>query len=182
VTLTSANSSAVEEHLPIDGRDLANYILDVADGEGISVSNLALQKILFFCHANHLVHFGRPLIHSQFLAWGLGPVILSVYEVFKPFDSAPITARAVQFDKLERRFFVKRFSPSGDLESFLRSVILGYGRLSASALVKLSHEHNGPWDIALRAYREGANFGKTISDSLITANFYPPRDIGELST
>jgi len=33
-----------------DGRDIANRILDICDNLDVSISNLALQKIIFFCH------------------------------------------------------------------------------------------------------------------------------------
>jgi uncharacterized phage-associated protein len=62
--------------LPADARDIANYVLDLADNVSVAVSNLALQKILFFCHGNFLVHYDLQLFHNPIEAWKFGPVTL----------------------------------------------------------------------------------------------------------
>lgn len=45
-----------------DGREVANYILDYADDNGIPVTNLGLQKITYFCHARFLTSANKPLM------------------------------------------------------------------------------------------------------------------------
>jgi uncharacterized phage-associated protein len=77
-----------------DGRAIANCVLDLADAEGIQLSNLALQKIVYFCHAWHLVETGNPLVKTEFEAWQHGPVLQYLYRQFKAFENQPIRARA----------------------------------------------------------------------------------------
>lgn len=38
-----------------DGREVANYVLDYSEKNGIIVTNLGLQKITYFCHTWFLV-------------------------------------------------------------------------------------------------------------------------------
>lgn len=156
----------------IDAKDLANFVLDVADESNIAVTNLALQKLMFFCHGSLLVHFDQRLVRNKFEAWRFGPVIPAVYDVFSAFKREAITSRAVHFDKLERRFYVEPFVPDLQLKAFLTTVIRKYGDLDPIALFKLSHAHDGPWHRAKEAYSERANFGQTIDNALIKESFY----------
>jgi len=157
--------------LPVDARDLANYILDVADVNCSTISNLALQKILYFCHANFLVHFDTPLFHNPIEAWRFGPVVRSVYETFRVFGREPITARALHLDPLDGRVFVVPFRPAADAKYFLENVISAYSKMDAFALACLTHEQDGPWSAALEAYGTTANVGLRIEDDLIRERF-----------
>lgn len=58
-----------------DGREVANYILDYANDNGIPMINLGLQKITYFCHVWFLISVGKPLIKQNFEAWEFGPVL-----------------------------------------------------------------------------------------------------------
>jgi len=162
-----ANSS----ELPVDARDVSNYILDVADRISISVSNLSLQKILFFCHGNFLTHYDKPLFHNPIEAWKFGPVVRSVYDSFRSFGAEPITARALHSDALEGRVFVEPFLPDDSTKEFLDKVILSYAQMSPSSMVYLSHAHGGPWAAALASHRDAANVGLRIDDQLIKERF-----------
>jgi uncharacterized phage-associated protein len=163
--------SRVPSKLPVDARDVANYILDVADEWGTSISNLALQKILFFCHGNFLVHFNVALLHNPFEAWRFGPVIRSVYEAFKVFGRSPITARALHVDALDERVFVEPLVPSPQVKEFLDKVILSYAAMSPSSMVHLTHTHEGPWETALSASKTAANIGMRIDNEIIKTRF-----------
>lgn len=52
-----------------DGRAIANFVLDYCDQKGRSVTHLALQKLVYFCHVWSLVHFKQPLVKHKFEAW-----------------------------------------------------------------------------------------------------------------
>lgn len=52
-----------------DGREVANYILDYSENNGILVTNLGLQKGTYFCHTWFLVSTNKPLIKQYFEAW-----------------------------------------------------------------------------------------------------------------
>lgn len=153
-----------------DGRAVANFILDVCDREGRPITNLSLQKIVYFCHVWSLIEMGRPLVKHQFEAWQYGPVLQYVYREFKAFDRTPIKGRAEGVDPQtgEKRTVVYDFDP--DTDELLRKVVNFYSRLSASELVNLSHVEGGPWH---RVWNHGGavNPGMKIANAAIAA-FY----------
>lgn len=58
---------------------LAQYILYMCMNQGEPISNLQLQKILYFIQGNHLAKKGESLFDADFYAWKYGPVIPDIY-------------------------------------------------------------------------------------------------------
>lgn len=129
-----------------DVRGIANFVLDLADLEGLPLSNLAINKIVFFLHAAFLVQFRRPLVSAKIEAWNYGPVFRELYREFKSFEDRPIAGRAYRISPNDgnRELCMYNFAPNE--ESFLQEVVRKYVRLSPRALVAMSHEKGGPWD------------------------------------
>lgn len=73
-------------------RDLANHILAVARNNRLPLSNLHLQKTLFFIFGRTL-QFGEDLINYDlpFEKWKYGPVVPAIYYKFNRFGGMPIT-------------------------------------------------------------------------------------------
>jgi uncharacterized phage-associated protein len=60
--------------------DIANFFITAENKrEQGSMTNLRLNKILYFAQIISLLENGRPLFLDDFEAWDLGPVIPSVY-------------------------------------------------------------------------------------------------------
>lgn len=78
----------------IDSRSVANCLLDHAERARVPVTNLALQKLLYFAHAIYLVETGEPLVDGYFEAWQYGPVHPAVYQCFKSAGAEAIRCRA----------------------------------------------------------------------------------------
>ena len=70
---------------------LANYILTRAKNQGQSVTNLKLQKILYYVQGFFLAKFDRPLFPDEIQAWKFGPVVPSVYYEFSIFGPDELT-------------------------------------------------------------------------------------------
>lgn len=153
-----------------DGRAVANFVLDLCDKRNRAVSNLSLQKILFFCHTWHLIETGLPLIRHSFEAWEYGPVLQYVYHDFKRFGAETITERSTALDRRSGGHFVVREQFDDDTLILLEKVVDFYSRMSPSELVRLSHSPDGPWH---RAWNHSgkANPGMQIADENILA-FY----------
>lgn len=132
--------------IPTDGRKVANYILDFCEARGRSVTNLSLQKILYFCHAWFLVNWGKPLIRHKFEAWEYGPVLQYVYRDFQASGSSPISARATELDAATGKRLVARLEEDTEVTEFLNRIIDFYSQTEAGDLVRLSHAPGGPWD------------------------------------
>jgi uncharacterized phage-associated protein len=129
-----------------DGRAVANFVLDFCDGAGRPVTNLALQKLVYFCHVWSLIELERPLVKHSFEAWDYGPVLPYLYREFKSFDRSPITTRAKALEPLSGASRIVEHQFDSDTRAFLEKVVSFYSQLRASDLVKLSHAEGGPWD------------------------------------
>ena len=129
-----------------DGRAIANLVLDECEQKNIKLTNLALQKVVYFCHVWSLIKLRRPLIAQQFEAWEFGPVLPYLYREFKKFEADPIKGRATSLVASTGERTLATYENIDDEVRFLVVDVTNfYARLSASELVKLSHADGGPW-------------------------------------
>lgn len=70
--------------------DLSKYILYKCTVEGNPISNLQLQKILFFVQKAILKKYKKPLFNEELEAWRFGPVSPEVYYKYKGYGSSDI--------------------------------------------------------------------------------------------
>ena len=54
---------------------------------GDLMTNLRLQKLLYFAQGWHLARFGRPLFDASIEAWPYGPVVPEVYRAYKEYGA-----------------------------------------------------------------------------------------------
>ena len=59
--------------------EVADYLITLAHEQGDGVSNLKLQKLLYYAQAWHLGLYGEPLFPEKFQAWPSGPVIPKLF-------------------------------------------------------------------------------------------------------
>ncbi|MDA5520427.1 DUF4065 domain-containing protein [Streptococcus thermophilus] len=75
-------------------RELADHIISVANEKGKSITNLQLQKILYFALRNSVSRIGKDVAkrtyNEPFLVWRYGPVVKSEYERFYTYGASPI--------------------------------------------------------------------------------------------
>lgn len=81
-------------NISISALDVAKYFLSIANSEGDLISNLKLQKLLYYAQAWYLVNYDKPLFKEAIQPWELGPVIREVYSKFKKFKSSPIVYKS----------------------------------------------------------------------------------------
>jgi uncharacterized phage-associated protein len=150
-----------------DPRIVANYMLGMAASRGISVTNLALQKLLFFAHAISLTERKVALVSGYFEAWQYGPVHPTVYEAFKAAGGDAIDFRAEALDPVTRaRKPLQSLNDSATREICDR-VMIQFGRMSAGRLVDITHAEGGPWHHVVSSAKNGANIGLRIPDQVI---------------
>ena len=110
--------------------DIANKIISKTDLEhGDTISNLKLQKMLYYQQGFHLAYFGTPLFDEDIVAWQYVP---SVYKEYKSFESNSISTSE------------EGISLSDDEEELFNNVYEEYNQFSAVALMKMTHEES-PW-------------------------------------
>ena len=156
--------------MTLDGRAVANFVLDFCEARGRRITNLSLQKIVYFCHVWSLVDQRRALLKHQFEAWQYGPVLQYLYREFKQFDREPIMGRAMKIDPKTGNRQVVRYELHEETYQLLSRVVDFYSRLSSTELVKLSHVKGGPWDMAWN-HGGDVNPGMRIENDAIT-RFY----------
>ena len=156
---------------PYDPRAVANLMLDEADRNGIRLTNLALQKLLYFAHGIFLNETKRPLVKGYFEAWQYGPVHPTTYKAFRSSGSEPIRTRAEGQDALTgyKKPIAETVNPA--VRRLLQQVLNSYGKLSAGRLVDLSHAKNSPWHHIVEKGRTSVAFGLRIPDDVILDRF-----------
>ena len=149
-----------------DARAVTNALLDIADSENIELDNLAINKILFFCHSDSLIERQHGLIELTFEAWKYGPVLPVIYHQFKKHGSKKITSRATKLCRSTGNDIEVTYTEICESLPFLEVCLKRYGTLSSSALVSLSHLPGEPWDLVWNS-RISNHHGMKISDELI---------------
>lgn len=129
-----------------DVRAIANLVLDVAAADGRTLSNMQINKIVYFLHADSLGALGVPLVSAKIEAWEHGPVFRELYSQFKRHSDGPISTRASSLDPVSGELKLVKPNLSSEELQFLRPLALRYSAMSASALRAQSHELGGPWD------------------------------------
>lgn len=116
--------------------DVAQYIIRRCHSQGRSISNLKLQKILYFVQAQYLVETGNRCFREEIEAWDFGPVVPEAYHYYKAYGSANIPT----FRRLDEK---KEIILSKD-RLVINEIIDECSHRSASALVQITH-NQAPW-------------------------------------
>lgn len=158
--------SANLKKLGISVRGIANWILDYADSLNFSVTNMALNKLVYFAYEKVLLEKGEILTNAKIEAWEHGPVFREVYQDFKRFGDKAIVSRAQFFSIASGGMEVAICDLDDQLEEYLKTVVRPLLPLSASRLRGLSHAKGGAWEKAW-SYDGNSNPGMEITPSLI---------------
>ncbi|MBS4883243.1 MAG: DUF4065 domain-containing protein [Amedibacillus dolichus] len=134
----------------INAIDLAYFIITKCSRENCPISNLQLQKILFFIQRDRL-RKGDWCIKDDFEAWPYGPVIPSVYEKFCSYGSMCIDEEfAYHLNK-------KVIGDINDIVEYLRN-------MDPWKLVDETHKKSGSWNFV---YNDGSGYKKLIPKNVI---------------
>lgn len=122
--------------MTMKAQDVADYFLTLVDDEaGDSLSNLKLQKLVYYAQGFHLALTGKPLFDAAIEAWEHGPVVPALYHKFKQHGSASIPPPENGID-------VKSYPE--DVRDLLDEVYQVYGQYSAWKLRNMTHAEP-PW-------------------------------------
>ena len=70
--------------------DVAKYAISRCYKNGNPISNLQLQKILYYIQGHILGNLNKPLFMEHIKAWRLGPVVEEVYYNYNMYVAEPI--------------------------------------------------------------------------------------------
>lgn len=102
---------------------VANFIIDIAIEKDKPVTNLKLQKIMFFLQGYCLSKYKAPLIDGSFSKWRYGPVEEEVYGDFKYYGPAPIENKSIYFNKEKIEFYSEEVNLPNGFKKILQEVI-----------------------------------------------------------
>ena len=115
--------------------DIAKKIICKTDVEhGDTISNLKLQKMLYYMQGFHLALFDSPFFNESIEAWTYGPVVPVVFREFKRYRN-----RAINPEN-----YCDELVLTGEEQQMFDRVYDDYNRFSAVALMRMTHSEN-PW-------------------------------------
>lgn len=136
--------------------DVANYFLAQQSEEaGDLISNLKLQKLVYYAQGCSLGLFDAPLFPEALKAWVHGPVVPELYHAYKQYGSGPIPV------PVDMDFSVF----NAETRDLLDEVYTVYGQFSAWKLREMTHAE-APW-------KEAAPSQGTITQEALRAYFKP---------
>ena len=156
---------------PIDPRSVANLMLDDGQAYGYPITNLALQKLLYFAHGLFLIETDQPLVSGYFEAWQYGPVHPTLYQSFKEAGSTPITFRACKVDILTGVKTEVAASSDPSVKRCVNRVLNSYGPATPGQLINVSHAKMAPWDFVVKKGRKSVALGLRIPNDVIKERF-----------
>ncbi len=140
-----------------DAMSVAKWFVDRANNDFVDeggvaegLTNLKLQKLLYFAQAVSLSMKDKPIFEEKIEAWKFGPVVPDVYHALKGFNNQPIdiSAETQEIDS--------------EAKALLENVWSVYGKFSAHELVNITHNHL-PWR---KVYESGGMNKEITKESL----------------
>ena len=142
---------------------VANYFLDLVKKDGVKITPLKIQKLVYIAHGYHLAFTARdnppngsPLVNDEFAeAWRYGPVFPSLYHHFKRFGGDPITefAEDIEFSydddtgKLDTKSITPKIDPNDEFPcALLNKIWEVYGEYTGLQLSDITHREGTPWE------------------------------------
>lgn len=130
--------------------DIAKYVINKCTYDGCPISNLQLQKILYYIQREFLQQ-GIAAFSEEIEAWQFGPVVPDVYKQYCGFGALPIRMRYVI--NIEQRD-----------ETLMNPIIERKRRLDPWDMVSDTHSQGKAWDLT---YKNGLGDHQVIPQDLI---------------
>lgn len=132
---------------------LSKYIVTKCVHEGCPISNLQLQKILYYIQKEY-VKSNSQAFFEEIEAWQFGPVVPEAYYRFCGFGAMPIT---LTYDDVNIQACDR---------AIIDPIVIEKRDMNPWDLVEDTHQPNGAWS---RVYNGGAGNHKVIPIELIKA-------------
>lgn len=139
--------------------DVCRHVINYSNNQDYGISNLKLQKVLYFIQAYFLISTPEACFAEQIEAWDFGPVVPEAYHEYKQYGSGdiPYITSYIQFDEEDIWNSASiDFSDniiSDDDKKLIDMVVDKFSEYSATDLVTLTHRQ-APWK---DAYVRGMN-------------------------
>jgi uncharacterized phage-associated protein len=137
---------------PVPVETVAEYFLSLTEPDaGDYMSNLKLQKLLYYAQGFHLAVFGQPFFEEPILSWHQGPVVEKIYHKYEHKDGVLAMPEHLHMEQLH------------DIQiGLLNNVYTSFAQFSAWKL-RLMTFHEPPYQQTLP--------GREITRELLTTYF-----------
>lgn len=146
----------------MEALDVAKYVVTKCVNDKYPISNLQLQKILYYLQYEFLKKSDVPLFEDEFEAWKFGPVVPIVYYEYSYLGAFKIYRKYDNFQKtlsgLEK-----------NMRDLINYVIKNKREVDAWKLVDQTHNQGKAWD---KVFNRGLGFGDIISKEEIKTNAF----------
>lgn len=132
-------------------KDIAKHIISYCHEKKRPISNLKLQKILYYVWIDYYKETKKELFLDDICAWQLGPVVTNVYYEFCTYAGTPIP----------NKYYINLDSKD---KLIINKILDKYIDLPASTLVNKTHQRGMPWDLV---FQNGLGNRDVIPFSLI---------------
>lgn len=133
--------------------DIAKYIVSKCTADGRPISNLQLQKILYYIQVAFLKEKAMPCFSDEIEAWMFGPVVRNVYIHFSTYAAVPIISLDETYLPL-----------CEDDKRLIDSIVETKRKARPWELVNDTHKQGKAWDIV---YRNGKGDKQVIDKELL---------------
>ena len=133
------------------------------------VTQMQVQKLVYFAHGLHLALTGEPLIYEQFQAWRFGPVVPSIYQRYKFEGASPILETSIGYTR-------SQYPPAleGTAKQAVNNTWDILKDLSGSQLSNWTHKSGLAWSAYYRPDEHGSIENDIIiPNSRIREDFLP---------
>jgi uncharacterized phage-associated protein len=143
----------------IDAVSVADYLVCFGRDVGDPLTNLKLQKLLYYAQGWFLAKRSRALFGETLRAWVRGPVVYEVWSKFRDFRWEPISGRLAK----------PKLPPIA--ETHLADIIQEYWNYSAYTLEHMTHRES-PWLNARRGIAKDTPSSAPISLEDMHSHFF----------
>lgn len=140
--------------------DVCRHVINYSNEHDYGISNLKLQKVLYFIQAYFLIKKKNhtPCFHEKIEAWDFGPVVPEAYHEYKQYGSGdiPMIESYIMFNEdnvwNSKRIGFDDTIISGEDKKLIDKVVDKFSDYTATDLVSLTHRQS-PWIDAYAPYQ-----------------------------
>ena len=107
---------------------LSNYIISLFEKQNCKITNLKLQKILYYIQGYFFKHFGEEAFADEIYGWQYGPVVPAAYYQYNHCGACPLKSAETQKLQLEPK-----------AEELIHKIVKKCMPMTSSMLVNKTH-------------------------------------------
>lgn len=139
----------------IKALELSKYIVSKCVNDKDPITNLQLQKILYYIQYEFLSNRNEPIFSDDIEAWAFGPVVPDVYYYFSFFGAKFINTMFNNYEEIIKDNFIR---------NIIDNIVEEKRKLNPWDMVKDTHKTGKAWDLI---YNDKNKIKKIIPIDLI---------------